>query len=150
MLIWKIKKFDDLTLCQMHDMYKLRSEVFVVEQNCVYLDVDGRDGEALHVLGYEKDQLVAYTRIFLPSDQRAAVNFGRVVVAYSHRQKNYGRRLIQQTLDVIAVQMSGEDKYIIDISAQEYLLNFYASFGFSKVGEPYLEDDLPHIRMVKK
>ena len=141
-----VKYFDGLTLKELYDLLQLRSEVFVVEQDCVYQDLDGKDQKAIHVLGYEKDKLVAYTRIFKPGDYFEYASIGRVVVSKNKRQLKYGIDIMKASTEVIDFKLKTKT---IKISAQSYLRKFYESFGFKKVGEEYLEDGIPHIAMVK-
>lgn len=142
----KVKRFEDLTLHELYEVLQLRSEVFVVEQDCVYQDIDGKDEKALHVLGYEADVLVAYTRIFPPGVYFYEAAIGRVVVRKESRKNSYGHKILQASIQAI------EDHYStrqIKLSAQTYLTKFYESHGFHQVGEGYLEDGIPHIAMVK-
>ncbi|MDC0006544.1 GNAT family N-acetyltransferase, partial [Winogradskyella sp.] len=123
-----------------------RSEVFVVEQDCVYQDIDGKDQKALHVLGYNSDQLVAYTRLFKPGDYFNEASIGRVVVAQNQRQHKFGYAIMKASIDTINTHYN-ETK--IKISAQMYLKRFYNNLEFIEVGEQYLEDNIPHIAMLK-
>lgn len=146
MLDFKVKKFFELSLQELYQLLELRSEVFVVEQNCVYQDVDGKDQKALHVLGYHKEELVAYTRIFDAGDYFDTISFGRVVVSPNARSKGFGHILLKETLHAIE---SSFNKGPITISAQTYLKAFYELYGFKQKGESYLEDGIPHIEMIK-
>ena len=126
----------------------LRQEVFVVEQNCPYLDADGKDLPAHHLLGYNnKGQLLAYCRL-LPKgvSYEKYPSFGRVVTAASIRGDGHGRKLMEKTLEWMG-RLFGKEA--IKISAQCYLIPFYESLGFQTVGKEYLEDDIPHIGMVR-
>lgn len=138
------KSFQELTTTELYQILQLRSEVFVVEQDCVYQDVDFKDQKALHVFGLKNDKIVAYTRIFKPGDYFDNSSIGRVVVKENERKFGYGHDLIKASIDAI-------DYYYkvtkITISAQVYLKNFYESHGFKKIGEEYLEDGIPHIKM---
>ena len=127
-------------------MLKLRSEVFVVEQNCVYQDIDGKDEKALHVLGTFDGNVVAYSRLFAPGYYFDNASIGRVVVANAYRDKKWGHDLL---IASIAGIKSEFNTTVITISAQLYLKKFYESHGFVKKGEEYLEDGIPHIRMDK-
>ena len=141
-----VKEFDELDTKELYELLRLRSEVFVVEQNCVYQDVDGKDNKAIHVLGIKNANIVAYTRIFKPGDYFKEASIGRVVVSKSVRKDGYGIDIMKASIKVI------EDKYSkssIRISAQKYLLKFYNSLGFIQEGEEYLEDGIPHIQMFK-
>ena len=146
MLHIKTKSFKELTTQELYDLLQLRSEVFVVEQDCVYQDVDGKDQKALHVLGYKEEKLIAYTRIFKPGLYFKEASIGRVVVFENERQFNYGYSIMEASIEAI------KDYYnetTIKISAQTYLKKFYNNLGFKIVGEEYLEDDIPHIAMIK-
>lgn len=142
-----VKCFSELTTTELYDILQLRSEVFVVEQNCIYQDIDGKDQKALHIFGYKEGRLVAYTRVFDSGAYFEYPSIGRVVVKDSERKYGYGHELLKFTIQTI------EEKYqktTIKISAQTYLKKFYESHGFCKVGEEYLEDDIPHIAMIKE
>ncbi|WP_296315412.1 GNAT family N-acetyltransferase [Winogradskyella sp. UBA3174] len=146
MLKIKVKTFKEFTTQELYDTLQLRSEVFVVEQDCVYQDIDGKDQKALHVLGYSEEKLVAYTRIFKPGDYFEKASIGRVVVAQNQRQHKYGFNIMKASIEGIKEHYN-EAK--IKISAQVYLKRFYNNLEFFEVGEEYLEDDIPHIAMVK-
>lgn len=146
-LFFKVKNYQDLTRDELYALLQLRAEVFVVEQDCVYQDLDGKDQKALHVLGFKKDQLVAYTRVFGPGDYFKEASIGRVVVQEKERSHKYGDDLMKRSIRAI------EDTYestTIKISAQTYLKKFYNNLGFEEVGEGYLEDGIPHIGMLKE
>ncbi|WP_299519839.1 GNAT family N-acetyltransferase [Winogradskyella sp.] len=140
------KTFKELNTTELYDFLQLRSEVFVVEQDCVYQDIDGKDQKALHVLGYKDDRLVAYTRIFKPGDYFNEASIGRVVVKENERQHKYGYDIMDASVEAIKDYYNQSE---IRISAQTYLKNFYNNLGFIEVGEEYLEDGIPHINMIK-
>ena len=142
-----VKSFKDLTTQELYDLLQLRSEVFVVEQDCVYQDIDGKDEKALHVLGFKKKKLIAYTRIFKQGDYFKEASIGRVVVKESERQFKYGYDIMNASIDAIKTNFNEKT---IKISAQTYLRNFYNNLGFKQVGEEYLEDGIPHIAMLKE
>lgn len=146
MLSIEIKTFKQLSTEELYAILQLRSEVFVVEQNCVYQDIDYKDQKALHVLGFKKKKLVAYTRIFKPGDYFENASIGRVVVNENERRFKYGYDIMNASVEAISNYFNTS---IIKISAQEYLRNFYNNLGFKQVGEPYLEDGIPHIAMMK-
>ena len=140
--------FDELSLRQLYDVMVLRQEVFVVEQRCPYQDADGKDLRAWHVLGFEDEgSLVAYARI-LPCGVSYPdhASIGRVVSSPDRRRTGSGRQLMAATLDHLARLLPDDP---VKISAQSYLQRFYESFGFRVVGDEYLEDDIPHLPMVK-
>ncbi|MFM2213134.1 MAG: hypothetical protein RL427_397 [Bacteroidota bacterium] len=146
-LEWKIRRFETLSAVETYDLLQLRSEVFVVEQNCVYQDIDGKDGKALHLIGLENDQIVAYARLFKPNDYFIQASIGRVVVKPSHRAKQLGHQLMHEAIKHIRLQYNETN---ITISAQLYLKGFYESHGFIQTSEMYLEDDIPHIEMKRQ
>lgn len=145
-LKWKIKRFEVLSAAEVYDLLQLRAEVFIVEQNCVYQDVDGKDQKALHLIGEDEGKIVAYSRLFKPKDYFDEASIGRVVVKPTYRDKKLGHILMREAIYYIKQQF-GETK--ITISAQLYLKNFYESHGFIQTSETYLEDDIPHIQMKK-
>jgi len=139
-MIWEIKEWSELSTKEVENIFLLRSEVFVVEQECVYQDIDGKDKKAKHVLGKIKNEVVAYSRIFKPGDYFEEASFGRTVVKKTYRGKKTGHELVKKCLENM------KDK-IIKISAQSYLKKFYSSHGFKAKGEEYLEDGIPHTAM---
>jgi ElaA protein len=141
---WKIKPFDQLLTQELYQILRLRSEVFVVEQNCVYQDIDNKDQKALHLFGELNGEIVSYARLFKPGDYFEFSSIGRVVVGQKHRDKNFGHELINQSILEIKKNFNEEN---ITISAQLYLKKFYESHGFVATSETYLEDDIPHIEM---
>ncbi|MBU2938008.1 GNAT family N-acetyltransferase [Lacinutrix sp. C3R15] len=140
------KTFNELTIQELYSILQLRSEVFVVEQDCVYQDIDGKDQKALHVIGFKADKIVAYTRIFKPGLYFKEASIGRVVVAENQRKHKYGFAIMKASIAAIK-EYYGEET--IKISAQCYLKKFYNSLGFKEIGEEYLEDGIPHIGMLK-
>ncbi|MEE1961567.1 GNAT family N-acetyltransferase [Allomuricauda taeanensis] len=143
----KIKTFDGLTNTELYQVLRLRSKVFVVEQDCAYQDMDNKDQKALHVLGLKEGQIVAYTRIFKPGDYFGNASIGRVVVAKDQRQYGYGKMIMEASLSTIEERFPDT---AIEISAQSYLIKFYTELGFERFGDEYLEDGIPHVRMLKK
>ena len=144
MIQFQIKRFNELSTAELYQLLHLRSEVFVVEQNCVYQDIDGKDEKALHVLGYYNGELAAYSRLFDKGYYFEEASIGRVVVNLKYRNKKFGHDLIHVSIAAIKESFN---QTAITISAQEYLKKFYESHGFSKTSEMYLEDDIPHIEM---
>ena len=144
-VIWTCKKFEELTPAELYAILKLRSEVFVVEQNCVYLDADGKDAGSYHFCGWLNNELlVAYTRLMPPGSSYKDASIGRVVTAAAHRKEGYGKKLRQRSIKKCFDLF---DTPSITIGAQQYLTQFYQDLGFKQVGEPYLEDGIPHIKM---
>ena len=142
-----VKKFNTLSIEELYAILQLRSEVFVVEQDCVYQDVDFKDQKALHVFGIKKDIIVAYTRIFKPGDYFKEASIGRVVVKDTERKYGYGYDLMNASIKAVQSEFN---TIKVTISAQVYLTKFYNSLGFTQVGEEYLEDGIPHIEMIRK
>ncbi len=143
---WEVKSFEGLTNKELYSVLKLRSEVFVVEQNCPYPDMDGKDIYSFHLMGTnEKNKLIAYARL-LPADIAfKEVSIGRVATAQAARRTGAGIELMQNALQII------EDKHgkvPIRIGAQLYLKKFYERFGFVQDSEMYLEDGIEHIEML--
>ena len=146
MLDISAKTFQQLSLNELYYILQLRSEVFVVEQDCVYQDVDGKDQKALHIIGKKGDKIVGYTRVFKPGDYFKESSIGRVVVSKNERHLNYGEQLMKASIEAIEANFNTKE---IKLSAQKYLEKFYNNLGFITEGEPYLEDGIPHIAMVK-
>ena len=137
-------KFSELTAMQVYNVLALRADVFIVEQNRACLDPDGKDMYALHLLGVEEDSLVAYIRLFPPTDIENNIVFGRVVTARTMRTKGNGKKLMQELLSYCDTHFPGIG---IKCSAQHYLQKFYEGFGLKIVGKIYEEDDIAHILM---
>ena len=146
MLDIKVKTFEEFTTKELYDVLQLRSEVFVVEQDCVYQDMDGKDQKALHIIGYKNNKVVAYTRVFQPGDYFEYASIGRVVVAKSERQHKFGYAIMKASIEAIKTHYN-QTKIII--SAQCYLKNSYNNLGSFKGGEQYLEDGIPNVTMIK-
>jgi ElaA protein len=146
-LEWKIKRFEELSTRELYNLLQLRSEVFVVEQNCVYQDIDGKDEKALHLIGEDNGKTVAYARLFKPNDYFEQASIGRVLVKETYRVKKLGHFLMKEAIAGIEKHF---DQKKITISAQLYLKKFYESHGFIQTSEMYLEDDIPHIQMKKE
>ena len=146
MLKTTIKKFEALTTNELYAILRLRSEVFVVEQDCVYQDLDDKDKKALHVIGWYGNTIVAYTRIFDVKLYFNEASIGRVVVEQKHRSKGFGIDIMNASIDAIKKHYNQAQ---IKISAQTYLIKFYNNLGFKEQGKPYLEDGIPHTAMIK-
>ena len=138
-----IKKWTDLSTDDVQRIFGLRSEVFIVEQECPYQDVDQRDPEANHLLLYENNILCGYTRIFPKNTYFKEASFGRTVVKKKYRGKGYGNVLVKESIAFL----KSKKENTIKISAQSYLKKFYASHGFITKGDEYLEDNIPHTAM---
>ncbi len=139
-MIWEVKEWAELSTREVENIFSLRSEVFVVEQDCVYQDIDGKDQKAKHVLGKKEHEIVAYARIFKPGDYFKEASFGRAVVKKTERRKGVGDELVLNCLENISEKQ-------IKISAQSYLKGFYGKHGFKAEGKEYLEDGIPHTAM---
>lgn len=147
---WQLKKYNELTIDEFHNILQLRINVFVVEQNCPYPELDGKDKIAYHFFAYTEEkpeQILAYTRIFKPGDYYKEAAIGRVVVHPDFRNKKLGYKLIIKSIQQAKKLFNTST---IKIGAQTYLKKFYESHGFIKIGEEYLEDGIPHIYMIKK
>ena len=147
MLRLECKTFKSLSLEELHNLFALRSEVFVVEQDCVYQDIDQKDFNALHILGFdETNKLIAYSRILPKGDSYTShSSIGRVVVHKEFREKNFGHKLVQYCIKTIEEYFK---ETTIKISAQSHLVSFYNTHGFEKTGDEYLEDGIPHVAML--
>jgi ElaA protein len=140
-----IKKFRELSTEEIYNILKLRSEVFVVEQNCVYQDIDEKDKKATHLFIEKNNDIIAYTRIFKKGDYyEENPSIGRVVVSKKERGKNFGKEIMLNSIEFIKKELKGRK---IELSAQKYLDKFYKDLDFYSEGEDYLEDGIPHQRM---
>lgn len=139
------KTFSELDTEDLYQILRLRSEVFVVEQHCVYQDIDNKDQNAIHLYYKENDQIVAYTRIFKAGDYYENPCIGRVVVSKKNRGNDLGKKIMIDSMEYIKQNIKAEK---IELSAQKYLDKFYKDLGFYKIGEDYLEDGIPHQRMI--
>ena len=142
----KIFTWKELHKNALYEILSLRSEIFVVEQDCVYQDIDFKDQKAFHVCGYKNEKLVAYTRVFGPGSYFDIPSIGRVLVRQNERKYGFGHQIIEESIVLINKEYGPVN---IEISAQTYLLNFYRYHGFKTLGEEYLEDGIPHNRMIK-
>ena len=140
-------KYQDLGQERLYEILKLRLEVFVVEQKCAYQDLDNKDEKALHLVGEENNKIIAYTRIFRKGDFFKNSSIGRVLVKKEYRNKDYGRKIMISSIEKLKKDPKDEK---IELSAQKYLLKFYSELGFEKIGEEYLEDNIPHVKMILK
>lgn len=143
---WICKPFDALTPHELYAVMQLRSEVFVVEQNCVFLDADGNDQFCWHLMGWKDSLLVAYTRLVPPGRIYFQASIGRVVTSPKMRRIGLGYELMKRAIATL-YNIVGEQP--IRIGAQRYLKQFYESFDFRQEGDEYTEDGIPHIYMMK-
>ena len=144
MIIWEVLHYDDLSRDLLYSILKIRQEVFILEQNCNYLDADNIDQHSHHLLGVLDNELIAYMRIVQPNQIYTELSFGRILVKKEHRGKSVGRQLMQQAISIFS-----PDYKCIVMSAQLYLVDFYQDFNFKIHGEEYLEDNIPHIKMIR-
>jgi ElaA protein len=146
-LTWICKHFNSLTNTELYAMLRLRSEVFVVEQNCVFLDMDNNDQNCYHLLGYDGNNLVVNARLLAPGFVYEQMSIGRVVGSPAYRGTGAGKALMQEAI-AQCYQLFGKSD--IKIGAQLYLKRFYESFGFVQLGNVYDEDGIDHIHMILK
>ncbi|MEO6253415.1 MAG: GNAT family N-acetyltransferase [Ferruginibacter sp.] len=144
-LNWILKEFVELTTAELYAIMQLRNEVFVVEQNCVYQDADGKDQLSMHFCGWDGEVLAAYTRIIPPGISYAQASIGRVVTAQAYRNTGTGRKLMEESIKH-TLSLFNTDS--IKIGAQVYLTTFYQSLGFIQCSGAFLEDGIPHIEMI--
>ena len=143
-LYFETKTFNQLDVNELYAILQLRTEIFVVEQDCVFQDMDGKDQKALHVLGIYNHKIVAYARLFEAGDYYEFASIGRVVINQIYRNKKWGNNLMQYAIDVIKNQLGTRQ---ITIGAQLYLEDFYKKQGFIRTSDIYLEDNIKHIEM---
>ena len=139
-----IKNFQDLSNTEIYQILRLRSEVFVVEQQCIYQDIDNKDEKAVHIFLKEKNEIIAYSRVFKEKEYFENPSIGRVVVANKRRMYGVGKKIMNISINYIKQNIKAKN---IEISAQKYLKKFYSNFGFVQQGDEYLEDNIPHLRM---
>jgi ElaA protein len=146
-MIWTLKPFNELTAKELYNILQLRNEVFIVEQNCPYQDLDNKDLRAWHLMGMQDGNLLAYSRLLAPGISYSESSIGRIVSSPSARKKGIGKKLMLESIDQIRNLFQTDT---IRIGAQLYLQKFYESFGFNTDSDIYLEDDIPHIQMLRK
>lgn len=142
-----VKSFDQLSIEELYEILQLRSEVFVVEQNCVYQDIDGKDNHAMHIIGIKDDKLVGYARCFPAGIYFKEAAMGRVIIREEYRSRKLGHEILKAALGAIKEYYDAD---AIRLSAQLHLTGFYENHGFKPVGTDYLEDGIPHINMIQK
>ena len=140
-----IKTFYKLEREELYQILRLRSEVFVVEQDCIYQDLDNKDQKAIHLFLKENENIIAYTRVFKKGDYYKNPSIGRVVVSKNERGKELGKKIMKSSIDYIKKNELGEK---IELSAQKYLDKFYKDLDFYTIGKEYMEDGIPHQRML--
>jgi ElaA protein len=144
---WILKPFAKLTPYELYSILQLRNEVFIVEQNCPYQDMDNKDLKSWHLMGLEESKLMAYSRLLAPGISYSESSIGRIVSSPSSRKTGMGKKLLEESIKQIKNLFQTDT---IRIGAQLYLKTFYESFGFVQDGEIYLEDNIPHIIMLRK
>ncbi len=143
---WEYKKFEELSNHELYEILRLRIEIFMIEQECLYSECDNKDFEGLHLLGRDEEgELIAYTRILPPGLRFEEASIGRVAVSKKGRGKGVARDMMLRAIEYISKTLN-HDK--VRISAQEYLLKFYQELGFKVVSDIYSEDGIPHAEMV--
>ena len=148
MVSFYYKTFEELTTVELHDILALRSEVFVVEQNCVYQDIDGKDPFSVHIIGKEEGKTISYARFLKKGISYSDYSsIGRVVVSVEKRGEQLGHKLIEFSINT-ALKLYPKDS--LKISAQAHLQKFYEEHNFKRIGEEYLEDGIPHVGMILK
>ncbi len=143
---WRFAPFDELTPREVHDLFQARAAAFVVEQNCVFQDMDGADPQCWHLIGKRSGVLVAYCRLVPPGTKFAEPSIGRVVTTSAVRGSGCGKELTREALKRAERLWPGR---AIRIGAQRHLERFYVAFGFAAASEPYDEDGIPHIEMLR-
>ena len=140
------KRFEEFSAVELYEILKLRNEIFVCEQDCVYQDCDDKDFKSYHMYYSENNKIIAYLRIVDSGVSYETPSIGRVVVDINHRRKKLSSTLITEAFAFAKNTLNYSE---FTISAQHHLLNFYCSLGFEPTSEVYLEDNIPHIRMFK-
>lgn len=143
---WICKSFNELTSAELYAILRLRNEVFVVEQNCVFQDADNKDQQSMHLMGFVNNELAAYTRLLNVGVAYDKVSIGRVVTSPAYRNSGIGKALMAQSIEKCTALFGEQD---IKIGAQLYLKKFYENFGFVQTSEVYDEDGIDHIEMIK-
>lgn len=143
---WVWSRLGELNTKQLYDVLQARQQVFVVEQDCVYLDADGVDENSWHLIGYSNDKLQAYCRVVDAGIKYKELSIGRVLTTDAARGRGLGKTLMKQAIENID-KTYGD--IAVRISAQQYLENYYQSFGFNTVSTPYDEDGIPHVEMFR-
>lgn len=144
----KIKSFQELSNQELYSLLALRSEVFIVEQNCPYQDLDGHDQKAIHLLAYCDENLAACSRIFAPNDYfEGFTSIGRIVTSPRYRKFGFGKQIVNQSLSEIYNKYGSSCS--VKIGAQAYLIRFYEELGFVNTKEEFIEDGIPHVYMTQ-
>ena len=144
---WELKTFAELNKKELYEILKLRVDVFVVEQECPYPELDDKDDIAYHLIGRDNREIIAYSRLFLPGDYFEEAAIGRVIVKEEYREQNIGTEMLEVSVRFLIDDKNARD---IKLSAQNHLRKFYGKHGFEPVSEVYLEDGIPHIDMLRQ
>ncbi|WP_339161907.1 GNAT family N-acetyltransferase [Siminovitchia sp. FSL H7-0308] len=142
---WKLKTFDELTVDELYSILQARVDVFVVEQECAYRELDGHDRVAFHLYAVDAEKLAGYARILPPGSAYPELSIGRVLIRKEYRRKGLAKELMKRALRFIREQTKVD---CVKVQAQEYLLSFYGSFGFQPVSEVYMDEGIPHVDMI--
>ncbi|MDZ3952411.1 GNAT family N-acetyltransferase [Bacillus thuringiensis] len=142
---WKYKQFEELTISELYNLLKERTKIFVLEQNCPYLDIDGKDPFSYHIFKENEGEIIAYARVVPSGILHQEVSIGRVFVKKEYRGQGIAEELLKKVLQYIHHELR---EVMVKIQAQEYLKKFYSSLGFQTISEVYLEDNIPHIDMM--
>lgn len=145
-MIWKLKEWEELKPDELHQAYKLRTDVFVVEQGCPYPEVDDYDPQCKHLFAWKDKELVAYARVCPPETVYPEASVGRIVIPVNHRGGGLGKELVNRALEQAALDFPTHN---IKLQAQEYLEGFYASFGFETITKSYPDMMVMHVDMLK-
>lgn len=142
---WRGVAFDALTTAELHELLQLRAEVFVLEQNCLFQDIDGSDAQAMHLMGHLQGALVAYARCFAAGVKFTEASIGRIATRSTMRGRGLGHELVQNSIRLVRTSWGAQP---IRIGAQARLKSFYQEHGFEDMGRPYVEDGIDHLEMV--
>ncbi len=146
-MVWSVKYFRDLSLTELYDILKLRVDIFVLEQECPYEEVDGKDMIAIHIMGYEESELVAYCRVFAPGKYYLKeASIGRVAVAKQHRGRQLGIQVMHRAMEYLKSHCHNPP---IKLAAQKYLERFYTNLGYQTVSDVYPWDGIDHVDMIR-
>ena len=145
-LSWQCKAFPELSNDELYTILRLRAEVFIVEQECIYQDIDDNDQAAMHVMGNQAEKLVCYARLLPPGVKYQTASIGRVVTSPAVRRGGHGKDLMARSIAYCDEMWPGKG---LTISAQQYLETFYQSMGFVTASAPYLEDGIAHVKMTR-
>lgn len=144
---WKLKKFEELKIGELYEILKIRNEVFIVEQNCIYQDCDCKDEKSYHLYLEDNGKIIAYLRIIEKGLSFDEMSIGRVLVHRNYRGKGIARELMLKAINFVETSLNEKE---IKIQAQSYLIDFYTSIGFKQTSNEYLEDGIPHVDMLYK